>query len=54
MKDLNNERNQLLCMMLEQKITLAEAGLIFLVNPTTSPSAETIAIISPLLSKLSA
>lgn len=35
-------------------LTFAEAGLIFLVRLTTSPSAEMMAIISPLLSKVSA
>jgi len=35
-------------------LTFAEAGLIFLVRLTTSPSAEIMAIISPLLSKVSA
>lgn len=35
-------------------LTFAEAGLIFLVRFTTSPSAEIMATISPLLSKVSA
>lgn len=50
-------KNKCVFALLKKKIlilTLADAGLIFRVRLTTSPSAEIMETISPLLSKVSA